>query len=97
MSGLIVVGSWAGGGPTFVDNLYCLCKRHHRAKDEAGHTYRPVPGGIEWTTPHGHTYTTRRGARDRLHRRSCLNHHHPGTPVDMTGYPHRGPTPKPRR
>ena len=90
---------WADGGPTFVDNLYCACKRHHRAKDEAGYTYRPVRGGIEWTTPHGHRYTTHRYTTHqtddgRRHRRPCLNHHHPGTQVDMTGYPHGGPIPK---
>jgi hypothetical protein len=77
-----------------VDNHYCLCKRHHRAKDEAGYRYRPVRGGIEWTTPHGHRYTTHRPTSYRRYRRSCLNHHHPGTQVDMTGYPHRGPVPK---
>jgi hypothetical protein len=37
---------WHNGGPTFIDNLYCLCARHHRAKDEAGHAYQPIPGGI---------------------------------------------------
>jgi hypothetical protein len=85
---------WAHGGPTLVDNLYCVCKRHHRAKDEAGYTYRRVPGGIEWTTPHGHRYTKRRTADGRRYRRSCLNHHDPGPLVDMTGYPHADPIPK---
>ena len=86
--------AWIHGGPTIVDNLYCLCRRHHRAKDEAGYTYRPVPGGIEWTTPHGHRYTTRRPTHHRRHRRTCLNRHDPGPPIDMTAYPHRGPIPK---
>jgi hypothetical protein len=51
---------WHLGGPTFIDNLYCLCKRHHRAKDEAGYTYRRGPQGIEWTSPYGHHYLKRR-------------------------------------
>jgi hypothetical protein len=47
---------WHLGGPTFVDNLYCLCATHHRAKDEAGHRYRRTHAGVEWTTPAGHRY-----------------------------------------
>jgi hypothetical protein len=52
---------WRYGGPTLVDNLHCLCRLHHRAKDEAGHTYHPQPPGqgMRWTTPAGHTYQTR--------------------------------------
>jgi len=61
---------WQRGGPTFVDNLYCLCARHHRAKDEAGHRYRPVPGGIVWTTAAGHTYRrARESVREPVDRR----------------------------
>jgi hypothetical protein len=55
---------WHTGGPTFVDNLFAVCKRHHRAKDEGRHSYRPVPGGIEWTTAAGHTYLSLREAID---------------------------------
>jgi hypothetical protein len=47
---------WHRGGPTFVENLHCLCHRHHRAKDDGGHHYRRVAGGIEWTTATGHRY-----------------------------------------
>ncbi len=67
---------WHRGGPTFVDNLHCLCLRHHRAKDDGGHRYRRVPAGIEWTTAAGHRYlratdgTGTRRHRHR-HRRSC--------------------------
>jgi hypothetical protein len=47
---------WHRGGPTLIDNLYCLCKRHHRAKDVAGYFYHPGPDGIRWITPYGHHY-----------------------------------------
>jgi Domain of unknown function (DUF222)/HNH endonuclease len=60
---------WAKGGPTFIDNLYCLCKRHHRAKDEGGYTYHPVPGGMQWTTPAGRTYLKRQSHIDQSRRR----------------------------
>jgi hypothetical protein len=51
---------WRYGGPTLIDNLYSLCRLHHGAKDEAGHTYHPAPGGrMRWTTAAGHTYQDR--------------------------------------
>jgi hypothetical protein len=60
---------WHRGGPTFVDNLHCLCLRHHRAKDDGGHSYRPVPWGIAWTTAIGHRYVrASEGSRRRRHR-----------------------------
>ena len=49
---------WHHGGPTLIDNLYSLCRQHHRAKDDAGFAYQPHSGGLRWTTPSGHTYLT---------------------------------------
>ncbi|MGB5798098.1 MAG: DUF222 domain-containing protein [Mycolicibacter algericus] len=55
-------------GPTHPANLRCLCRKHHLLK-----TFWTGPGGwhdtqhpdgtIEWTSPTGHTYTTRPGSR----------------------------------
>ncbi len=47
---------WQRGGPTFIDNLHCLCRTHHRAKDEAGFSYRRVSGGLEWVSACGYRY-----------------------------------------
>ncbi len=33
---------WADGGPTDLDNLILLCRRHHRAQHEGGRTLRPA-------------------------------------------------------
>ena len=53
------------GGPpgqTSVENLACLCRRHHRLKTFTGWRYHPAeppaptPGADQWTTPHGLTY-----------------------------------------
>ncbi|GAA3387521.1 HNH endonuclease signature motif containing protein [Cryptosporangium minutisporangium] len=47
------------GGPTSATNLVPLCRRHHRAKDEAGWdlVHDPVTGSCTWTSPAGHSYT----------------------------------------
>jgi hypothetical protein len=47
------------GGETSTDNLLPLCRRHHRAKDEAGWEllHHPGTGACTWTSPAGHTYT----------------------------------------
>jgi hypothetical protein len=48
------------GGPpgqTSLENLACLCRRHHRLKTFTAWTYtRLVDGRYGWTSPHGHVY-----------------------------------------
>lgn len=51
---------WADGGPTDLDNLVLLCRRHHRAVHEHGFTVRAAPAGrfrgsapFVFTTPWG--------------------------------------------
>jgi hypothetical protein len=48
------------GGATSADNLAVLCRRHHRAKHEAGwHVQRNQhTGASHWTAPTGHQYTS---------------------------------------
>ncbi|MQA82836.1 MAG: hypothetical protein GEV10_31025, partial [Streptosporangiales bacterium] len=50
---------WSKGGPTAVANLHCLCKRHHRMKDEnTGWSLKAHPdGSVTWTSPVGRHYT----------------------------------------
>ncbi len=36
---------WADGGPTTLDNLVLLCRRHHTLAHLAGRTLTPLPGG----------------------------------------------------
>ncbi|WDG19388.1 HNH endonuclease signature motif containing protein [Microbacterium sp. Clip185] len=51
------VRDWACGGPTHLDNLQCLCQRHHSMKQFTAWRVRQLPGGvIEWTSPLGATY-----------------------------------------
>jgi hypothetical protein len=47
-------------GATSADNLCCLCRHHHRLSHQApGWTMTRLPdGGLQWTTPGGHTVTT---------------------------------------
>ncbi|MDO9458107.1 HNH endonuclease signature motif containing protein [Nocardioides sp.] len=52
------------GGPTSVENLAMLCRRHHRAKTHGTWRYRVVePGLYEWTSPTGITYLVDRRRR----------------------------------
>jgi hypothetical protein len=52
-------------GPTHASNLKCLCRKHHLLKTFwAGWRDQQWPDGtIMWTSPTGHTYTTRPGSR----------------------------------
>ncbi|WP_243228047.1 HNH endonuclease signature motif containing protein [Microbacterium sp. CIAB417] len=51
------VRDWVRGGPTHLDNLQCLCQRHHSMKQFTAWRVRQLPGGvIEWTSPLGATY-----------------------------------------
>ncbi|MGV0750010.1 DUF222 domain-containing protein [Mycolicibacter minnesotensis] len=54
-------------GATHPANLRCLCRKHHLLKTfwtgRGGWSDRQHPNGtIEWTSPTGHTYTTRPGS-----------------------------------
>jgi hypothetical protein len=50
---------WSAGA-TSETNLCCLCRHHHRLSHQAtGWTmHRLLDGGLQWTTPGGHTITT---------------------------------------
>jgi Domain of unknown function (DUF222) len=49
--------AWTDGGRTNAANLNCLCCRHHHAKHDASwRLKRRADGGIEWTSPTGHSY-----------------------------------------
>ena len=45
---------WANGGPTRLDNLVLLCRRHHRALQEEGYRVeRDASGPLRFHTPGG--------------------------------------------
>jgi hypothetical protein len=45
---------WANGGPTRLDNLALLCRRHHRAVHEEGYRVeRDADGTLRFSTPRG--------------------------------------------
>ncbi len=45
------------GGSTSIDNLACLCIRHHTMKTETEWTVRQLPGGrLEWSSPTGRAH-----------------------------------------
>ncbi|VAV99761.1 hypothetical protein MNBD_ACTINO02-87, partial [hydrothermal vent metagenome] len=50
----------ADGGPTSEHNLAPLCKFHHILKHHGWTIEKLANGGYQWTSPLGHTYTTRR-------------------------------------
>jgi hypothetical protein len=46
-------------GPTEVENLMCLCRHHHRLKQqERWHVTMTADGVVTWTTPVGDRFTT---------------------------------------
>ncbi|RRR39680.1 HNH endonuclease, partial [Mycolicibacter terrae] len=54
-------------GPTHPANLRCLCRKHHLLKTfwtgpTGWHDTQHRDGTINWTSPTGHTYTTRPGS-----------------------------------
>jgi hypothetical protein len=55
-------------GPTHPSNLKCLCRKHHLLKTfwTGWHDEQFPDGTIVWTSPSGHTYTTRPGSRLRF-------------------------------
>ena len=50
----------AHGGPTTLHNLAPLCRLHHTQKHLDWRLKKLDNGDYEWTSPLGHTYTTRR-------------------------------------
>jgi hypothetical protein len=52
-------------GPTHPSNLKCLCRKHHLLKTfwTAWRDEQRPDGTVIWTSPSGHTYTTRPGSR----------------------------------
>lgn len=47
------------GGPTIRENLFCLCRFHHRAKTRGVWSYDHLGGAVlEWTSPTGDRHTT---------------------------------------
>ncbi|GBE65713.1 hypothetical protein MFM001_21750 [Mycobacterium sp. MFM001] len=52
-------------GPTHASNLKLLCRKHHLLKTfwTAWHDEQWPDGTVVWTSPTGHTYTTRPGSR----------------------------------
>ena len=48
------VVSWQHGGPTDLDNLVLLCRRHHQTVHDHGYRLTmPTPGHVQVTDPHG--------------------------------------------
>jgi hypothetical protein len=46
---------WASGGPTSLENLTLLCRRHHRAVHEEGYQVeRDGEGALRFRRPDGH-------------------------------------------
>ena len=49
--------SWESGGPTSIDNLGILCRRHHRLKTHCGWKLESNPdGSCTWSSPAGKKY-----------------------------------------
>jgi hypothetical protein len=52
------IKAWGKGGATAECNLQCLCRHHHRLKQNPAWTIRYREGIARWTAPTGHTYTS---------------------------------------
>lgn len=69
------------GGRTVRDNLFCLCRYHHRAKTLGVWTYTHLGSGtLAWTSPTGAVYTT-------------AAHDYGGAPVSAVPHHDVGPSP----
>jgi Domain of unknown function (DUF222) len=49
---------WHRGGETRACNLQCLCRHHHRLKQNPAWRVRYRNGVSQWTAPTGHTYSS---------------------------------------
>lgn len=57
---------WDDGGPTDLDNLVVLCRRHHRVAHRRGWSLTlDDEGWTRWTAPDGHTFWGQRHHRQR--------------------------------
>ena len=65
----------AAGGLTILENLKCLCRKHHRIKTFGGWLDQQLADGtVIWTSPTGRTYRTSPAGIDlfpALHRPAC--------------------------
>ncbi|HST82862.1 MAG TPA: DUF222 domain-containing protein [Kineosporiaceae bacterium] len=52
------IKAWGKGGATAECNLQCLCRHHHRLKQNPAWTIRYREGIARWTAPTGHTYAS---------------------------------------
>jgi hypothetical protein len=52
------VHAWHKGGATTECNLQCLCRRHHRLKQNPAWRIRYQDGYATWTAPNGHEYVS---------------------------------------
>ncbi|WP_344912432.1 HNH endonuclease signature motif containing protein, partial [Yimella lutea] len=55
------VTAYQRGGPTTDTNLQCLCRHHHKMKQNGWQVVMNTAGVCTWTTPTGRTYTTEPG------------------------------------
>ena len=56
---------WDDGGPTDIDNLVALCRRHHGTAHRKGWNLQWCDGWLVWTTPSGTTFWAQRHGRQR--------------------------------
>ncbi|QPZ37886.1 HNH endonuclease signature motif containing protein [Paramicrobacterium chengjingii] len=55
------IQAWEDGGLSTAANLHALCRRHHTLKHTTNWTPRRLPDGrVQWTSPTGINYVTRR-------------------------------------
>ncbi|HKT55918.1 MAG TPA: DUF222 domain-containing protein [Microbacterium sp.] len=77
----------ATGGPTSLQNLACLCPRHHTLKHHTDWHVRQHPGGIlTWTSPTRRVHTTRPPGTIHFH-----PEHPPGTEREPAPEPEPAP------